>query len=431
MDTNSRILIIGAGTFGLSTAYHMALSGYKSITVLEAGDVIPSPLTAANDLNKIIRAEYEDPFYTEMALEAMTEWATNPVFAPHYHQTGYLLANSAAAPAKSKKSLATSLKSIEAHPAWKGKITPIQTREDIRAAAPAFGGPMQGWAGYFNRFAGYAHSANALKAIHKAVVDLGVVIHCSETVTELLYDQGQDTGRKCVGARTGSSKIYSADIVILTLGACLASVLPGVGRQVTAKAWSVAHIQLNQEQADRLAGIPVTYARDLGFFFEPDRETLQLKICPAGAGYTNSVSMHDSTHSLPPADNGFIPEEDEKRIRQLIRETLPELVDQPLICKHLCWCADSADSDFIFDFVPGAQGLVVASGDSGHGFKMLPTVGRFIKDVAEKGRQNVARWQWKEGNDATGNVSWRTGDVMDLKEIVSRRLAGSQHPSLF
>lgn len=427
MNTDAKILIVGAGTFGLSTAYHMARSGYKSVVVLEAGNAIPSPLSAANDLNKIVRAEYEDPFYTDLALEAMTEWSNNPVFSPHYHQVGYLLANSAAAPDKSKKSLARSLKSIEAHPAWQGKITPVQTREDIRAAAPNLTGPMAGWVGYFNRFAGYAHSANALRSIHKAVVDLGVPVLCGDAVTELLYDGENEPGKggkkKCVGARTASGKTYPADVVVLTLGACLASVLPQVGRQVTAKSWSVAHVQLTREQADRLAGIPVTYARDLGFFFEPDRETLQLKVCPFGAGYTNYVSSRSpTTHSLPPEDNDFIPARDEQRVRNLLRETLPELADQPLICKHLCWCADSADSDFIFDFVPGTEGLVVASGDSGHGFKLLPTIGRFIKDVVAQGRQPLARWQWKEGSDASGNVSWRTGEVTDLKQQSSSRL---------
>lgn len=417
MDRDAKILIVGGGTFGLSTAYSMARSGYKSITVLETGESIPSPLSAANDLNKIIRAEYEDPFYTDLALEAMAEWNTNPIFAPHYRQVGYLLANSAAAPEKSKKSLAKSLKSVEAHPAWKGRITPLETRDDIRTAAPFLRGPMEGWKGYLNSFAGYAHSGNALKSIYKAVLELGVVVRCGQTVTELLYEQGKAEIKKCVGVKTSSGEIFSADTVILTVGACLASVLPQVGRQVVAKALCVAHIQLNKEQADRLMGIPVTYARDLGFFFEPDRETLQLKLCASGAGYTNRESLHGSTHSFPPQNNDLIPSEDEKRIKKLIREALPEFAQQRLICKHLCWIADSADSDFIFDFVPGTQNLVVASGDSGHGFKFLPTVGRFIQAVVEQGVQNITQWRWKEGNDASGNVSWRTGDVADLKDV--------------
>jgi sarcosine oxidase/L-pipecolate oxidase len=60
-------LIVGAGVFGLSTALHLAQDGYTNITVLDRAPV-PSPYSAGNDLNKIVRAEYEDPFYTELAL---------------------------------------------------------------------------------------------------------------------------------------------------------------------------------------------------------------------------------------------------------------------------------------------------------------------------------------------------------------------------
>ena len=64
----SPILILGGGAWGLSTALHMLKSGYLDITVLERGEHIPSRYSAAWDLNKIVRAEYEDAFYTELAL---------------------------------------------------------------------------------------------------------------------------------------------------------------------------------------------------------------------------------------------------------------------------------------------------------------------------------------------------------------------------
>ena len=68
MASSKRILIIGGGTFGLSTAYHLAKSGYSDITVLDKSEFLPSEDSAGNDVNKIIRAEYEDPFYADLAL---------------------------------------------------------------------------------------------------------------------------------------------------------------------------------------------------------------------------------------------------------------------------------------------------------------------------------------------------------------------------
>lgn len=62
------IAIIGGGAFGLSTALELSRNGYTNITVFEKDEEIPSRWSAANDLNKIARAEYEDDWYTNLAI---------------------------------------------------------------------------------------------------------------------------------------------------------------------------------------------------------------------------------------------------------------------------------------------------------------------------------------------------------------------------
>lgn len=62
------IAIIGGGAFGLSTALELSNQGYLNVTVFERDEEIPSRWSAANDLNKIMRAEYEDDFYTELGV---------------------------------------------------------------------------------------------------------------------------------------------------------------------------------------------------------------------------------------------------------------------------------------------------------------------------------------------------------------------------
>lgn len=67
-NKQSPVLILGSGAWGLSTALHLERSGYTDITVFDRAETIPSPYSAAYDLNKIVRPEYEDPFYTDLAL---------------------------------------------------------------------------------------------------------------------------------------------------------------------------------------------------------------------------------------------------------------------------------------------------------------------------------------------------------------------------
>lgn len=67
-NKQSPVLILGSGAWGLSTALHLERSGYTDVTVFDRAEAIPSPYSAAFDLNKIVRPEYEDPFYTDLAL---------------------------------------------------------------------------------------------------------------------------------------------------------------------------------------------------------------------------------------------------------------------------------------------------------------------------------------------------------------------------
>ncbi|KAH9888207.1 FAD dependent oxidoreductase [Xylariomycetidae sp. FL2044] len=418
MDKSAPILVLGAGTFGLSTAYHLAKAGYSDITVLEKSATIPPKLSAGNDLNKIIRAEYEDPFYTDLALQAMEAWKS-PLFAPYYHEVGYLLCTSAAAPEKARRSHAVARESISARPAFRGQIVPVETRDDIKKIAPAFDGPMR-WTGYFNRFAGYAHAADALTAAYSACCALGVKFRLGEAARSLTY-----TGDTCTGVVTATGERLRASLTVSALGASTPTVLPEIGQQLVARAWPVAHIQLTPAEAAALRGIPVTYARDLGFFFEPDRRTNLLKLCPSGAGYTNYTTPGPGAASggklsVPPEDNGFIHAQDEAMIRRLLRETLPSLADRPLINQQICWCADTADSEYIIDYVPGKEGLMVVSGDSGHAFKMLPVIGQWVTEAIAAGKQSRDRWRWKQGSNAAGEVSWRVGKSKDLSEMDSK-----------
>jgi sarcosine oxidase/L-pipecolate oxidase len=49
-------VIVGGGTFGLSTAYHLAKSGNPDVTVIDKSEFLPSEASDGNDVNKIIPA---------------------------------------------------------------------------------------------------------------------------------------------------------------------------------------------------------------------------------------------------------------------------------------------------------------------------------------------------------------------------------------
>lgn len=425
------ILIVGAGTFGLSTALDLAQNGYQHVTVLDRASEIPSSYSAGCDLNKIVRAEYEDPFYTDLALEAIKAWKS-PLFAPYYAETGLIIANSPSAEKKARSSLSKSFSSIAQHPGFPSgsfRLIGADQDQDVRPLAPQLtGSALDDWTGYFNKHGGYARAGRAMAKIHSECERLDVRFILGEQghAIRLLFH-----GRRCIGVETASGKEYKAARVILCLGAHVARLLPSIAPQIVAKAWSVAHLQLSPEQAKSMAGIPVVNCRDLGFFFEPDAETRLLKLCAHSAGLTNyettradvesRISVPTSSSSSKSDDRGRIPREDEDKIAKLIAATMPQFSYLPLTRKFICWCGDTADSNYIIDYVPNtdSRSLIVFSGDSGHAFKMLPIAGRWARQVLEKGVQELDRWRWKVTPDGdTNDIHWRVGSVRDVKDVV-------------
>ena len=72
---------------------------------------------------------------------------------------------------------------------------------------------------------------------------------------------------------------------------------------------------------------------------------------------------------------------------------------------------------------------MVMTGDSGHGFKIFPIVGRWVRDLLNvSGKQQpIKRWRWREPKPVNGetsqdaDVSWRVGDVRDVSELRQAR----------
>lgn len=334
-----------------------------------------------------------------------------------------MVAATGRAPVKAVEHLEKALASIENDPAFSSGIRRLEGAKDFKDYTWQYSGPLTGFKGYFNRLAGYAHSADTLKGLWQHCAASGVRFVLGETagkVTRLVY-----TGQRCTAVQTVDGKEHPAQLTICALGAHSASLIPEVGKFVFARCWSVAHVQLSEEETNLLRGIPTTNVRDLGFFFEPDPKTRLFKLCPLGVGYVNSDreggSLPPSDQLPPPQD--FIPAEDERKLRQLLRETFPWMADRPFVDNKLCWFADTADSEFCIDYVPDTdRSLICLSGDSGHGFKMMPVFGKWVVDLIEKGEQPLARWQFRtedrRGESWGAAVSWRIGDGGELKDLV-------------
>src|ERR1700712_3895163 len=82
IEKSSKIIIVGSGVFGISTALWLAQSGYGDVTVLDMQDTATASYdpsagidSASADLNKIIRFSYgSEVEYQRLATEAAKLW---------------------------------------------------------------------------------------------------------------------------------------------------------------------------------------------------------------------------------------------------------------------------------------------------------------------------------------------------------------------
>ncbi|KAI1342808.1 putative sarcosine oxidase [Xylariaceae sp. FL0016] len=404
------VLIVGGGTFGTSTAYHLSLnpSAYSRITVLDRFPV-PSREAAGNDINKVVRADYPETLYARLATEAIAAWRDpKGLYAGLHHQTGWLFAANGPSDWIQESGATARRLGLE--------VPEALSADEIRRRWPMLGaGSFPGWSTVWNSSAGWANARAGVERQAEAAQKNGVryVDGAAGHIRKLLFDQ---TGR-CLGAVSADGKAYFADVVVVAAGAAAASLLDMKG-QLVAKGHTVGHIQLSPAEVRTYAEMPIVSHREGGLIFPPQEDGI-MKI-----GAMHFLTNYNGTDlSLPRyrsdrRDDG-IPKPIEKILRKWMKEFLPaEVADRDFCENRICWDADTVDHHFIIGEHPGHAGLHLAVGGSGHGFKFLPIIGRYVVDMIE-GQLDVdtrQKWRWRPGATSHGPNPFPT-PLLELSDV--------------
>ena len=433
---DAKILIVGAGTWGCSTALHLARRGYKAVTVLDPYPV-PSPISAGNDLNKILEMgsfagdDPDERYVSEKLLQAALDgWLNDPVFKPYFHETGFIIA------ATSDEAFAH-VNSRDG-PSEAGGWTRLNNREDFVRTMPAgvLTGDFPGWRGWWKKTgAGWVHARKSMESAAREAARLGVEFVTGEQagrVASLIYERSDVRG-----ATTADGAHHRADRTILCAGANACGLLD-MNDQLRPTAWTLAHIKMTPEEASLYKDLPVLFNVERGFFMEPDEDNHELKICDEHPGYCNWAL--DSADAYDPGTAGpfskhQIPLESEARCRAFLREVMPHLAERPFSFARICWCADTPNRAFLITKHPDYPSLVLGVGASGHGFCHIPAIGGFIADAMEdkldEKLKESFRWRpetavgrdWKDLQGRFGphgaNHVMSFGDVAEWTAIVA------------
>ncbi|KAF4464509.1 FAD dependent oxidoreductase [Fusarium albosuccineum] len=418
------VVVGGGGTMGSSTALHLIRSGYtpSNITVLDVYP-IPSLQSAGFDLNKIMSIRLRNKADLQLSLEALDMWKNDPLFSPFFHNVGMVDCSSSKEGIENLKTKHQSL--LNAGAGFDKTNTWLDSEDEILAKLPWFTKEhVQGWKGLLTTDGGWLAAAKAINSIGQFLKSKGVQFGFGGAGTFKKPLFAAD-GLTCNGVETVDGTQYHADKVILAAGAWTPTLID-LEDQCVSKAWVLAHIQLTPEEAEKYKNVPVVYDGEYGFFFEPSEDGT-IKVCdefpgfsrfkkhqPYGASQPKLISVPRS-HASHPTDT--YPNASEVTIRKAIARFLPGLKDKRIVDRAMCWCTDTADANLLICEHPRWKNLILATGDSGHTFKLLPNIGKHVVELLEGTLQQdlTEAWRWRPGGDAL--KSRRAAPAKDLADM--------------
>ncbi|KAI8344226.1 FAD dependent oxidoreductase [Chlamydoabsidia padenii] len=404
-----KVIIVGGGCFGLSTAYALSLKKEYEVWVYDRQQ-IPAPDAASTDINKIVRFDYaDDEMYMRLMLEALPYWhqynkeRAEQGKEPVFHQTGVLMMSSNGSYSEfEKRSLARIRQAGYGH-----VIDELLTPESIIKRYPQFESAVRNGfnIGYVNKAGGWCNSAESVNHVYQKCVQQGVqfVVGGNQgTIASLFCPTSEDTVE---GIVTTDGQVHLADKVVLALGAWTPGVVD-LDNQVIATGQTVVHFEPKgtlREQFDKNCPVWCADLSRTGFYGFPVNADGKMKIGIHNSGYL--WPRKEDNISIPRTQVAFakdtIPLSALRQLRAFLADFIPPTVSMDISYSRLCWYCDSIDGDFLVSPHPRHSNLIVATGDSGHGMKFLPNIGFQIRNVIEgKSTEYTKKWAWRK-MDAT------------------------------
>lgn len=356
MNQTAEFIIIGGGVVGCATAYNLAKQGARQVTLIERGDIC-SGGTAKSCA--IVRTHYSIEANLRHAAESLKIFANFDDLIGGdvgWHQTGYLIVG----PDEHRRPMEEVFRKQNEYgidtavltPAEAHKIHPLLQFEDV------------GVIGY-DTLAGYADPYLTTTAYAHRARELGVDVRTDTAVTGLKLN-GQT---KVVETTAGS---FEAPVVILAAGPWVNRLGAFVGLSFP---YEVSRHKVITLAIDQPYQIDWPVVKDLT---SPDK----IYFRPETGGV---VLLGTGDHGDPIEDPDTLIDDvgmdHVGRMEPLISNRMPAFAEARFIAGWTGPYDITPDWNPIVGPVPAHEGLYVATGFSGHGFKLAPTISEGLAQV--------------------------------------------------
>lgn len=373
----SRVIVVGAGINGGAAAIELKQRGHN-VVLVDPGP-LPHPLAASTDISKAVRAAYgADEEYTELAERSIKLWREwNREFGtPLYHEVGVMFVRRQEL--KPGDFEYESFKTLERRGHKIERINLAQFWKRFPAWNPELYRD-----GVLELEAGYVESGHVVATLIGRAKSLGIELREGVGFTQL--NEGGDRVR---GIVLNDGQRIAGDCVVMAVGAWTPYLLPFTKKFFRASGQPVFHLKPRQPELFAPERFPV-FGADItttGYYGFPINRDGVVKIANHGPG--REMSPESPKRTVTP--------EHEKNLRVFLSSTFPALADALIVYMRVCMYCDTHDGHFWIARDPERKGLVIAAGDSGHGFKFAPVLGEIIADeVEEKPNPILQKFRWR------------------------------------
>lgn len=367
-------IVVGAGINGVTAAIELKKRGHQ-VVVVDPGP-LPHPLAASTDISKAIRAAYgADDDYAELAERSIDRWREwNRKFGIElYHEVGFLFLCQRAM--QSGDFEYESFKVLEKRGHKLERMDPAR----LRAFSPAWNAELYA-DGFLDREAGYAESGRVVATLIEYAKSIHVELREEHKFAALRDGE--------IGIVLADGSEIAGDIVVMAAGAWTPYLLPSTQEFLRATGHPVFHLKPRQPELFTAEHFPV-FGADIsrtGFYGFPINRDGVVKVANHGPGREMS----------PDSPDRIVTAKEEKEMREFVSKTFPALADAPIVYTRICLYCDTNDGDFWIGADPERPELIIAAGDSGHGFKFAPVLGEIIADAVEdKSNPLLKKFRWR------------------------------------
>jgi sarcosine oxidase, subunit beta len=361
MPGTAEAIIIGAGVMGASLAFHLTRAGLKSVTVLDK-TALCGGMTAKS--GALVRMHYTNEPEARMAFAALhyfQHWQDIVGGECGFTQTGFIVT----VPPDNANRLRHNVQMLQRI----GVNTSVLTSQELRELQP-FTQVDDLTVAAYEPESGYADPRATTTAFMQQAQRQGATLHEGVAVTAI-----RTRGGRVVGVDT-SDGAFEAPVVILMAGPWSDRLLRTVDIHFPLTPQR-AQIAFYHRPPPLAKGHMVFIDGALGTYFRPHGEGLTL----IGVGRWQPEPSPDPDHYNEANDPSFIPAAKATAARRI-----PALQQAEYARGHAGIYDVSPDSRAILDRAPGIEGLYMAAGFSGTGFKIAPAVGACMAELITQGQ---------------------------------------------